>query len=304
MKKLNYVVYTLCVAVVAIIGVLIYFGISESKEIYHFPPRGITLNGVLSADASEMVSKFKSDKKCTDKQTAVWIDLAWINHTLDTIAKEHGDGIRIYFAKCKNINKNTIVIVSTYRAINSDLKAESTQDHVDYYDHTYSSFMSKEDTLSKDSATDPGALLFKPSSPCPAGDCLSVLPNHISCNDAYKAVQNYASPGEINTYSEWFSLKALEAIRNDLDARTKDYPTQPGDGIRIYFAKHTDSTNKKHPGRHAFIIVTTYKVSSGGTDYHYDYFCPSKSFVKVHLDGTDNGEECPNNCNGVTLPQP
>lgn len=298
MKKL---VIGLCIAVVAIIVVLIVF-IRKPVVIPDSPIMHITLTDTTAGDADEMVFNFKADKMCKDQKTAFWLDAAWVDNVYSIIAKERGDGIRIYFAKGRD-EKNTLVIVSTYR-VGPDSNAESQYDHEDYFDHTETFFNSNDRLLIRDSPTDPGALLFQKPSPCPSGDCLSVLPNHISCSDAYKAVNNCSIQEAINTYSEWFSLKALKAIRDELASQTIVHPDQPGDGIRIYFAKHTKTTNPHHPGRHAFIIVTTCTVNTGGIVYHKDYFCPPPSFKNVHYDTSDNGEQCLNNCSGATLPAP
>jgi hypothetical protein len=297
MKKL---IFLFCItAIVAVIAAVVLS--IKPKE---FPSRRITLTDTTLGEANEMVQNFKKDQMCKVKKTALWLDAAWVDNVYSIIAKERGDGIRIYFAKGKD-QKNTIVIVSTYRIGPDTSKlCESHYDHEDYFEHSESFFDSKDRILSQDSPNDPGALLFGDKSPCPSGDCLTDLPNYMSCSKAYKAVHNCEVQGKINTYSEWFSLGVLKTIKDDLHNQTKENPDEPGDGIRIYFAKHDRLTNPRHKDRHAFIIIPTKKASIGGKYYHVDYFsCPSSSASsKLLFLSNDNGEQCLNNCTGATLP--
>lgn len=295
MKKL---VFILCIAVFAISTVLIIFIIKYSNKTTTFPQRGITLNGILSGDADEMVLSFKNDKKCKIKKTAVWLDSAWVSHIYNIICKEYGDGIRIYFAKTKDGKKNTVVIVSTYR-IGPDNKAESGSDHEDYYDHSDLFFNTTAAALTPVLPNDQGALLFAKTCPCKGEDCLLVSSDEISCKKAYDAVQNLINTGDnetVNTNSEWFSLNRIKGIMNEMKEEHEN-------GVHIYYAKHTKITtaNDKHQNRYAFIIVPTKRIP--GTNYNIDYFgCPGHSVIGVNFTSNDNGEQCLNNCSGNTLP--
>ena len=102
----------------------------------------------------------------------------------------------------------------------------------------------------------------------------------------------------INTTSEWFDFNLIKAF-DDECIHEPDY-----DGIRIYFARHYDS-DSPYGKRDAFVIVTT-KAVEGKPGLHLDYFYCSRAasyFQSFHfggratLNGQDNGELCPNNCN-------
>jgi len=287
------------------------------------PPNGITLNGVSWSNANKMVSDFMSDSSSSDPKTTIWLSKNWVDSVYKALTNEQDnnvgtDGFRIYFAKrldnISNRMRNTIVIVST-RSDGDDAAAESLKDHLDYYEHS-SPFLQKasqDRQLTEDWNGDPNATLLYYGNRCCADDNCSIAAiNNIPCIDAYNAVINFVNlnPNLINTHSEWFSLDLLQALKEELDAALSQAPTPiPADGIRIYFAKNTTSVkNPKHQNRHSFIIVTTKADTVNGRAIHKDYFqCynPKNNYLKKQKNdfySNDNGEQCPNNCKGTTLP--
>jgi len=75
-------------------------------------------------------------------------------------------------------------------------------------------------------------------------------------------------------------------------------------GLRIYFAQCL-KPDKMRIRRHAFVLIKTNNSTGTPVD---DYFCftlrlkgPKKN-SNEDKGGTDNGEECPTNCSGVTWP--
>jgi len=324
MKIFKFLVGVIGILTIAlIVTVIILF--NKSGDLPNIPQRGITLNGVESGVADEMVVNFKDDKKCAGKETAIWIKRIWVDTMIKIIKKEHGDGVRMYFAKDLRNKKNTVVIVSTF-LVGPDLKTETKADHEDYYDHSDDFFSSTDARLTINTGKTKGAVLFEAHCPCDSGT--QFLPatrddNYITCKDAYNAVQNFVKLGEgqkIDTYSEWFPLsffRKVEIAFKDEDKKNRD---EPADGIRIYFAKHTDSTtvNKNHMRRHALIIVPTKKYICKTDTIHMDYFSDDlkltwtgrlnmADFRADHahvLEGGagDNGEQCKPNCQGATLP--
>lgn len=280
-------------------------------------PNGITLNGVSWSDANKMVSDFMSDSSSSDPKTTIWLSKNWVDSVYKALADEQDnnvgtDGFRIYFAKrLDDITKkmrNSIVIVST-RNNGYDVKAESDSDHLDYYEHS-SQFLhklSQDRGLTEDWSGDPNStLLYYDSKYCADDNCNITAINNIPCIDAYNAVTNFVNlnPNLINTHSEWFSIRVLWALKEELDAALSQRPKAiPADGIRIYFAKNTEVVKKpKHKNRHSFIIVTTKADTVNGNVFHKDYFnCYSKQKANYT---NDNGEQCPDNCTGSTLPKP
>jgi hypothetical protein len=118
--------------------------------------------------------------------------------------------------------------------------------------------------------------------------------NYISCNDANAVARNFKKT-TINTNSEWFQLDLLKYLHFQLNSAPSNVVA---DGVRIYFAKNgLNVKNNIKKNRHAFIIVTTQLINGSHYD-NYQCYPPKEPFTN------DNGEECPNNCNGVTLPKP
>ena len=149
-----------------------------------------------------------------------------------------------------------------------------------------------------------GALLYQRNSPCPQGpDPCPPTPHYITCSKAYSMVNNYGID-EINASSEWFDKDIIQTL-------IKALKNQNGDGIRIYYAKQLLASPTDTAPRHGFVLITTRLIDN---NIHEDYFdCITLSlknkanknkFKKGFLfnGGTDNGEECPTNCSGVSWP--
>jgi hypothetical protein len=259
----------------------------------------ITLNGVDSAKADSMVSYYIKDHISSDSKTAIWLSRKWVDTVDSLLAAEHGDGFRIYFAKRNDNLRNTIVIVSTtYDGENA--KAESKKDHLDYFTHNSSFLNSADAKIEEDWYGKPGAELFDPAFVCPGETCTTASINYITCSDADTAVQNFLKPNQsINTDSEWFPISLLDKLREELDKGATN-TSSPSDGIRIYFAKNPNNQkDPKHKNRNTLIITTTQLFNKTHRDYFY---CSTAKQVSKNIVTDDHGEECPNNCNGVTLP--
>ncbi|HTD99132.1 MAG TPA: hypothetical protein VK668_07575 [Mucilaginibacter sp.] len=262
-----------------------------------------TLNGIDLIHASAMVDNFQSDNTSSHMNTAVWLSKEWLDAITSLLNKEQAtvktDGIRIYFAKKPDglSKSNTVVIVST-RDGGTDTNAESGSDHIDYFEHDLD-FLATATATAKAKVVEEyspaeGATLYDEHNTCPAKDgCAINTINYITCENAGKAVRNFGS-STINTNSEWFSIDLIKYLDLELNSAPEDVTA---DGIRIYFAKNTDETNTnikyKKKRRHSFVIITT---QADGSIHKDNYIC------YVHKGGTDNGEQCPNNCNGVKLP--
>jgi|SRR6185312_16085414 len=258
---------------------------------HHFPPNGITLNGVQAADADEMCDYFIQENSSSDASTAIFLNLKWVQNIYRILTSENDDGFRIYFAKTNEANPlNTVVIVST-------------QNHQDYLVHSDSFFNTADKDFRIDRTGDPdltGATLYKPidpTHPCVNDACNIDALDYMDCKEAHADVINFVNQNAkhpINTYSEWFPKGMLENIKNELeDANLQGVPA---DGIRVYFALNGKTpTNPDNKHRHTFIIVTTQLVGNIHQDY---YKCYNKHPINTKTKGTnDNGELCPYNCN-------
>src|SRR5476649_1705274 len=102
MKKLDFILSFLALA----LGIALIVFIVKFKKTPILPPRGITLNNVTTGDADQMVATFKTNKKCEGKKVAFWVSRAWLDNVYSIVHKEHGDGIRLYFARTLDSTKN------------------------------------------------------------------------------------------------------------------------------------------------------------------------------------------------------
>lgn len=252
-------------------------------------PIEISLNGYSIYDADNMVYRFDNGRtKDDNSKTNVWFSKGLFHNLYILLSKENADGIRIYFAS--ETTGNNIIVVSTRDGgINSN--AASGKNHFDYFEHAAAFLMSAQsngDIKVDHGSPGSGALLYNSSPPCHGNDC-SISPEHdLKCDTAYRWVNNYSldMKDTTNTKSEWFDLKLIGKLDTELQKGTGlDSP----DGLRIYFAK-----NKKYQ-KLTFIMVTTKSVDGVPHTDYYECFVAKKQL-------TDNGEQCPNNCAGATLP--
>ena len=216
------------------------------------------------------------------------------------------NGVRIYFAKSANGQGalNTIVITSTH---------PNVYPYTDYYIHNpdFTTFLNAvaanpPNYFTEDHTwNDKGSLFFNSKYKCPGeAACASTGQNNIPCQTAYTWVQNFVNPVRknyqaVNTESELFTIDFIDGLDDELNPTPSSLPDGVvPDGFRIYFAKSMVTS------KNLFIIVPTQAngKNTDNTPSHLDNFT---CFAMEHVLGpNDNGEQCPNNCDGVTLPQP
>jgi hypothetical protein len=293
-------------------------GKSSQKKIVRAVPslNNITLNGLSRADAETMVSNFTQDNNSSVNSTNVWLSKKWVESVAALLAAEKQqnipipvDGFRIYFAK--NGGENTIVIVSTKQDVPNPLSSSpiSSYYHKDYYDHSSSPMLAaylqtKDAIVQEDYSKDEGATLYY-NPQCPTTQTCSINAyNFIYCDEANKAVMNFGLQ-PINIENEWFPVSLLFYLRDELDATAATADKITPDGIRIYFAKYpvypTDP-NQTHINRHGLIFVTTKQTADGDHQDYYQCYASNSNWKKTFTSTNDNGEECPNNCDDITLP--
>jgi hypothetical protein len=255
-------------------------------------PIQTSLNGISLADANLMVKAFIANKGKYERKTSVWFSRAYIDSLCALLESEQqADGIRFYLARKNKIN--TFILVTTTDDGPAP-KAPSKRIHKDYFEHTAPFLLSALKEIRDEDGNDlGGARLFK-TFDCSSDFCIKAE-HYISCDTAKSWVTNFNGDSTINTNSEWFEKKLIFKIKRQLDnTPSADHPS----GIRIYLG--LKKSNNKSERRHVFIIVRTKKTTdaSGNEINLDDYVCPGEK-------GTDdNGEQCPNNCKGATLPQP
>ncbi|MFI5159217.1 MAG: hypothetical protein ACHQF4_10155 [Sphingobacteriales bacterium] len=223
---------------------------------------------------------------------------------------EDADGFRVYFAKVPSPEKsnsdykNTIVVVATFNGgpIYKDSKSNI---HRDYFENNIpylnSSNISDVNGVPHYDTDHGGATLFTHPN-CGPNDCITTNPHYVTCKQAQNMVTGFVndSPNnDINGSSEWFDI----GILNDLDTALMQTPNS---GLRVYFVKRiyndADSNGNFY---HGFLMIPTKNINGVITD---DYIClqihPHYKIKKMTGGGggTDNGEQCPDNCTGVTWP--
>lgn len=251
----------------------------------------VTLNGYTFAEAETMVKQFLNESHSAEKQTSIWFSKNYIDSLDVILPKEGADGFRIYFAR--KGERNALVIVSTRQS--KAASKNSVANHKDYFDHKSSFFQpgNNPNTIGISENGVPEARLHAAIDK----DC-SNLPcnnsgNTISCEQGHKWVSQFR-PDTVTTKNIWYPIELLHSWKQELDKAVLN--GLKGDGIRIYFAKN-DKNNS------LLVFTTTRENKKKRTDF---YDCATNMAQK---DGggnngfvTDNGEECPNNCNGITWP--
>ena len=294
----------------------------------------LCLNGFTYDDAVNMRNTLIGGDTSATKTTSVWFSMTVIKQMVALMNTEKGpkgqiaNGIRIYYGLLNS--QHTVILVSTYQDVNS----AGGSINQDYFEHDKNNALfsiqgvngAPTDIASLNSGAD---LYLSCGTPCP-DDKLCMPPvgflHYITRKHAEDMV-HYLSliPSKINTNSEWFPLCLFSTLDSSYD------------GIRIYFGKHL-STDVDYPNRDTFVIEATKSASIQGTtpgsaiNIHEDSFdckfsnCNQESLssvvnkylfrlhktkdykyrkaLLVYLKGTgvDNGELCPTNCYGVTLP--
>jgi hypothetical protein len=255
-----------------------------------------TLNGIPFRKANKMVNLFLKDPgSYTDtSQTCVWFSAAALDSMYQTLLRTKADGIRFYFARTIENHKYTVVAVSTKEVIDSVTKHKI---HADFF---LADTIRNVDAKGKLGLITPaqGALLYAKTSPCPTTpDTCPKLYHYITCADAYKMVNHYGSD-PINVTSSWYQISLIEAL-------VKSLKSYNGDGLRVYYARRIrPATPRDTVHKHGFALITTAETHKIHVDYYrcLDSIPNPNNPHRYLMGGADNGEECPNNCNGVTWP--
>ncbi|MGZ3873665.1 MAG: hypothetical protein ACXVJD_12155 [Mucilaginibacter sp.] len=235
---------------------------------------------------------------------------------------------------------NRVVITSTYYSQPATTETgEIYLSHTDYFEHPKTAGLFKlkniNGVLTNDKDSTKGCLLYNKCH-CDNMSSCSIDTNHdIARSKAEKMARHFHRAlfrnGEINSKAEWFDTLMVHKLVDSMKAHNAD-------GIRIYFARGTDNDYTKRKAK--FIIVETHAVARLGKrdTIHKDFFDCNRPFANTYkkrktifstLDlnffttyslrhnismvtlmsqiaaggGLDNGELCPNHCQGVTLPQ-
>ncbi|HTK21530.1 MAG TPA: hypothetical protein VL442_18555 [Mucilaginibacter sp.] len=247
MKKMLLV---LCVAIIAMNG------------------KSQSLNGYSQNDVKAMIAPFNKLYTQPSQITSVWFDkniienmVDLLNYEVKTRGSKAPDGVRIYFAY-DNSHNETVVLVSTRNSFSPNPKSQEQDTyHWDYYDHPSNAALFNmklpdgtpypiNGKQCHDRSCSNGAQLYVTSN----------APDDTSCDGAHyltraeceQMVQEYANkPHNISTKAAWFDLDLLNEFA---DAMKKN---QNLDGLRIYFAKHTQNDQTYYPGEDAFVLVPT-----------------------------------------------
>jgi putative component of toxin-antitoxin plasmid stabilization module len=281
------------------------------------PANSLTLNGIPFSTADSMVKRFHQNQGIYDTtaRTSIWFSNS-VFHGMDSLLiAQKADGLRIYFAK-KADNKYAIVVVSTaFGGLDTD---KVTKIHNDQFQLSGEELYAKNTTVNGEisyGASNQGALLYSNNPGCPPigkDGCDASKPHYITCQKAFAMVNKYGND-KINATSEWFDTQIIKELDSSLTV-------QKGDGLRIYFARRleidqNEASDTVH--RHGFVLITTQLVGNIHKDY-YDCFLirpqilrPQNGMKAMHLTkgtmkiidgGSDNGEQCPDNCTGAKLP--
>jgi hypothetical protein len=292
----------------------------------------ISLNGYHLNDATTMAYQFITRNTVKPSPECVWFSKDVIHKMLVLLNTEKApngqmaDGIRIYFGFVNN--QNTVIMVSTY-AYSSDNVPSKTK-HQDYFQHDDSNDLFTTTGINGEVYTKAlcgnGCLLFqKCVSPCPNDKaCDPKKLHYITRSRGEKMVGKFGTT-PIVTSSEWFDICLFQAIDDE----------NKYDGVRIYFGKHlpTDLIDRN---KEAFVVVTTTGASPDNQTDDFNCYLAQKcinapavlnSYVKTYLkkvypniskqnlsakiksfiaearlNGQDNGEICPDHCDGLILP--
>jgi hypothetical protein len=254
----------------------------------------MALNGITYDEANKWINEFQGAPGSYDSPTTIWFSKRYVDSLDSLLTAEQStlgtDGIRIYFARNEN-KENTIAIVSTLND-GPDPNRPNKNMHLDYFKHS-AAFLDSSFAKNSDEGGDKdyGDKLIGKTQ-CPVDNCTIITSHAISCKDASNWA-SFMSDGDIKINSEWFDKELITYIREELDS--PDAIKNMADGIRIYYARRT--TDNKH----VFILVTTQLDGKNHRDYYTCY--NSKHSVNGFTSGNDNGEQCPDNCTGSTLPK-
>ncbi|OCX52487.1 hypothetical protein BEL04_13575 [Mucilaginibacter sp. PPCGB 2223] len=297
-----------------------------------------TLDSIPFIRADSMVRAFinVSNERSYDDSlhTCVWFSADFFKAMCNKVdSLPDGDGIRFYFAK-KGKQYSAIPVATKVGSIYSGNKYH----HNDYF---LPKFLSVNTKCTKifafptDNTPQRGARLYdtlKPKITAPSdSDCTSKSTHYISSSKAYRMVYKNcgkgAKNGKFNATSEWFEISFLQQL-------AKLVPKDGG--IRLYYAKSGGSIIKHGrlfpKGRHGFVLMVTQPDYDKKIQRDKFVCLPKidrKDFINKIKDlltskisdkkllsdalsladdtgfgATDNGEECPTNCIGVTWSDP
>jgi hypothetical protein len=271
-----------------------------------------SLNGILQADADTMVKIAQDSAESIPPNTQIWfskqiLDSLYKLLSLDSLGAHNPDGIRIYFSSAVATRATPIqygiVVTSTYfSGIDSSNLPNKTIIHTDYFTHTKTAGLFQLPNVTGvvshyNDATDGDSLYTNCG--CPLHDsCLASSDHYITKSTATEMVHAFIGK-PLNAKCEWFDIKLLGSLVKEMDDKNEN-------GIRLYFSRGTVNTVAiQDVGKARFVIVTT-KIGNSSTGI--DYFGCDRSLsasVKKRFKvegGNNNGELCPDNCDGVTVP--
>lgn len=277
-----------------------------------------TLNGLTESQANARITFCVGTADNGPKNTQVWfrkeIVEAW--YTLLQADIQNGikpDGIRIYIGRSLPSSSsplhynNGIVVVSTkYNGFTIDSTGKRIAIHADYLTHPKNAALFlMSNTIGEvrhDSDSTSGSLLYNTCN-CDGPAC-TTTDHDITRSQAEKMVQHFHRipifrRGPINSKAEWFGMDMIEELH-------KEMQDTKCDGVRIYFARGVDTGYTKRKAK--FVFVTTTSQNNGSI--HKDYFDCSKhqrplinKIMPFDGGGMDNGELCPDHCDGLAFPQ-
>ncbi len=286
---------------------------SDSSDTKGFAPEKkaaitYTLNGLSYASADSMVHAFINYKGTYKAPTCFWFNKTDFQKMDSIIQNKDYDGLRVYFSRVgtDDYNKFALVIVAT-KDSGEISGAKGRHEHKDFF-FTSNIAAGVKGELDTDGVKKGSALLYGGQSPCnPSNNCTSITNNdhYVPCGTARTMVQKM-NGDEINASSEWFDKGIIHQLSAKINA---------GGGIRIYFVRHLKEAPGDNQKRHGFLFVLTEKDTNGNQTDDYKCFTlqPYTKYLKTRRSGTmagdggdgggtDNGEECPNACEGVTWP--
>jgi len=284
-----------------------------------------SLNGILQPDANAMVQNAVSNIDNLPANTQIWFSRATVDSVYGLLRADSGgvvkpDGVRIYFSSVPPTADNPlhynngIVVVSTYNSGKVFKNHLYVNVHTDYFEHPENAGLFKSNAiagiLTHDNDTTNGALLYNTCN-CDTQHCITSAGHYITRIEGEKMVQAfYGSP--FNARSEWFDIGMLKNLVEEMNLKSDDGINYKFDGIRIYFARGVAGiASSDDVGKARFVLVTTIPATNSAANQtiHKDYFGCDQVIMSVVIEGiekrkggNDNGEQCPNNCDGVTLP--
>lgn len=256
----------------------------------------VSLNGLDQTSAQNMIKYFCKTKGHDTSPTpnSYWFNKDELHSVVSLMKSEIANsdeskyGIRVYFASDPSVTtppfNTSIILVSTFDSLNTP---PNKSKHRDYYEHNFQSppvYIGQINSGAKVR----GARLYKKNKPCTSGDCgTSSTLHYLNCENSYKAVKEFGAD-TINTVSEWFDFRFIEALDGAIYNNTKL------DGLRIYFAK---GKRYDYPEERHFFVLTPTKKRFLSRKNHNDYYKCLPGIDMKELKGYyDNGELCPNNC--------